>query len=93
MTAFVRTADATMSENSPTVDRSAIAGPLRELAPELDAAQVATYMTEHPLPSGESGTHLEWAVRVLRQLGEREHAAAPLSSARVVDELRRHDSR
>lgn len=59
-------------------------------APELDPAEVSAFMAEHAKPHDESGSHLEWAVRVLRETGEGE-VGEGLSVDRVVSEIRRLD--
>lgn len=57
-------------------------------APELDPKNVSEFLSEHARPDDEPGTHIEWAVRVLRQRGENETGDG-LSVDRVADELRR----
>jgi hypothetical protein len=59
-------------------------------APELDAAAVSRFMSEHPKPADEPGSHVAWAVRVLRETGEGE-VGEGLPVDRVVDERRRMD--
>jgi hypothetical protein len=59
-------------------------------APELDAADVSRFMAEHPKPADEAGSHVAWAVRVLRETGEGE-VGEGLPVDRVVDERRRMD--
>jgi hypothetical protein len=61
-----------------------------ERAPELDPQDVSTFMDEHPKPDDEPGSHLEWAVRVLKESAERD-VGDGLSIDRVVSEMRRHD--
>ncbi|MBV9817628.1 MAG: hypothetical protein JOZ07_04685 [Solirubrobacterales bacterium] len=60
-------------------------------APELDAGEVAEWMAAHPKPDEEPGSHLDWAVRVLRQLGETQ-LQERLDVDRVADEIRRRDA-
>jgi hypothetical protein len=59
-------------------------------APELDPQQVRAFMAEHAKPDDQPGSHLEWAVRVLRERGEGETGEG-LSVDRVVREIRRRD--
>jgi hypothetical protein len=59
-------------------------------APELDAQEVKTFMAEHAKPDDEPGSHVAWAVRVLRQRGEGETGEG-LSVDRVVNEIRRRE--
>jgi hypothetical protein len=59
-------------------------------APELDPNEVSEFMAEHPKPADVTGSHLAWAVAVLRQRGEGE-AGDGLSVDSVVNELRRQD--
>lgn len=59
-------------------------------APELDPAAVARFMAEHPKPADEPGSHVAWAVRVLRETGEGE-VGDGLPVDRVVSEIRRRD--
>ena len=59
-----------------------------EHAPELDAADVAQFIDEHPKPGDEPGSHVAWAVRVLRERGAGE-VGDGLPVDRVVDEIRR----
>lgn len=61
-----------------------------ERAPELDPAEVARFMTEHPKPADEPESHVAWAVRVLRETGEGE-VGDGLPVDRVVSEIRRRD--
>jgi hypothetical protein len=61
-----------------------------EHAPELDPQEVRDFMSEHPLPEGTAGSHVEWAVALLRQRGENE-VGDGLSVDRVVNEIRRRD--
>jgi hypothetical protein len=57
-------------------------------APELDAAEVSRFMAEHPKPADEPGSHVAWAVRVLRETREGE-VGEGLPVDRVVAERRR----
>jgi hypothetical protein len=66
-----------------------IAEYVAEHAPELDSSEVAEFMAEHDKPADVRGSHLAWAVGVLRQRGEGE-VGDGLSVDTVVDELRRH---
>jgi hypothetical protein len=59
-----------------------------EHAPELDAAEVSRFMAEHAKPADEGGSHVAWAVRVLRETGEGE-VGGGLPVDRVVSEIRR----
>jgi hypothetical protein len=59
-----------------------------ERAPELDAAEVSRFMAEHAKPADEGGSHVAWAVRVLRETGEGE-VGKGLPVDRVVSEIRR----
>lgn len=61
---------------------------VRDNAPEVDPKDVSAFLAEHPKPEEEPGSHIEWAVRVLRQRTENEHGDG-LSVDRVADELRR----
>ena len=61
-----------------------------EHAPELDAQDVRDFMSKHPQPDDAEGSHLEWAVSVLRQRGEGE-VGKGVSVDRVVDEIRRRE--
>jgi hypothetical protein len=47
-------------------------------------------MAEHPKPADEAGSHVAWAVRVLRETGEGE-VGEGLPVDRVVEERRRMD--
>jgi hypothetical protein len=67
-----------------------IAEYVAEHAPELEPGDVREFMAEHPRPGDWEGSHLEWAVSVLRQRGEGE-VGEGLPVDRVVDEIRRHD--
>ncbi len=70
------------------MNQSAVAEYVQENAPELDPDDVSQFLAEHPKPDDEPGSHVEWAVRVLRQRGENETGDG-LSVDRVADELRR----
>lgn len=59
-------------------------------APELDPAEVSAFMAEHAKPDDEPASHLQWAVRVLRETGEGE-VGDGLPVDRVVSEIRRLD--
>lgn len=63
---------------------------VRDNAPELDPKEVTDFLAEHAKPEDEPGSHIEWAVRLLRQRGENEHGDG-LSVDRVANELRRQD--
>jgi hypothetical protein len=65
-----------------------IADYVAEHAPELDPADVAGFMDEHPKPPDEPGSHVGWAVRLLRERGEGEFGEG-LPVDRVVEERRR----
>ena len=79
-----------MNDEQQSEPSQALVEAVREFAPELDPAEVADFMAEHPLPDGERGTHVEWAVRILRERGDGEAGDRP-SVARVADEMRRRD--
>ncbi len=64
---------------------------VREYAPQLDPDDVRDFMAEHPKPEDEPGTHVQWAVRVLRERGEGETGDG-LSVDRVVSEIRRRSA-
>jgi hypothetical protein len=57
-------------------------------APELDPDDVRQFMANHAKPAADPGTHVQWAVRILREQGEGEFGDG-LSIDRVADELRR----
>ena len=59
-----------------------------ERAPELDPAEVGRFMAEHAKPGDEPGSHVAWAIRVLRETGEGE-VGGGLPVDRVVSEIRR----
>ena len=59
-------------------------------APELDPAAVTRFLNEHAKPADEPGSHLAWAVRVMREVGEGE-VGTGLPVDRVVSEIRRRD--
>ena len=59
-----------------------------EHAPHLDPADVSSFMAEHAKPGDEPGSHMAWAVRVLRETGEGE-VGEGLPVERVVSEMRR----
>ena len=61
-----------------------------ERAPEIDPATVSRFMAEHAKPADETGSHVAWAVRVLRETGEGE-VGEGLPVDRVVSEIRRLD--
>ena len=61
-----------------------------EHAPELDPADVSRFMAEHEKPGDEPGSHVAWAVRVLRERGEGEFGDG-LPVDRVVSEIRKRD--
>lgn len=65
-----------------------IADYVAEHAPELNPADVAAFVAAHPKPPDEPGSHLAWAVRVLREQGEGEFGEG-LPVDRVVQEQRR----
>jgi hypothetical protein len=56
-------------------------------APELRAADVAGFLSEHDPPQAERDAPYAWAVRVLRERSEGEHGEG-LSVDRVVGEIR-----
>lgn len=67
-----------------------IAAYIGDHAPELDPEDVKAFMAEHAKPDEERGSHIEWAVQVLRQRGEGETGhGLPVDS--VVDEIRRRE--
>ncbi len=59
-------------------------------APELDPSEVSAFMDEYPKPGDEPGSHIAWAVRVLRERGEGE-VGDGLPVDAVVSEIRRRD--
>jgi hypothetical protein len=61
-----------------------------ERAPELDPGEVSRFMAAHAKPADEPGSHVAWAVRVLRETGEGE-VGGGLPVDRVVSEIRRMD--
>jgi hypothetical protein len=61
-----------------------------ERAPELDPAEVSRFMAAHAKPADETGSHIAWAVRVMRETGEGETGDG-LGVDRVVSEIRRMD--
>jgi hypothetical protein len=65
-----------------------VANFVAEHAPELDDAEVSAFMQEHAKPADEPGSHVAWAVRVMRERGEGE-VGEGLPVDRVVSELRR----
>lgn len=72
------------------MDNDQIAAYIDGHAPELDAQDVAAFMAEHAKPDDQPGSHIAWAVGVLRQRGENE-LGDRVSVDRVADELRRRD--
>ena len=76
-----------MADKDATPSRE-VADFVAEHAPELDPAEVSAFMQEHPKPGDEPGTHLEWAVRVMRERSEGEFGEG-LPVDRVVGEMRR----
>jgi hypothetical protein len=67
-----------------------IAEYVSEHAPQLDPQEVREFMAEHAKPDEEPGSHLAWAVGVLRQRREGE-VGDGLSVDTVVNEIRRQD--
>jgi hypothetical protein len=67
-----------------------IAQHVADHAPELDPQEVRAFMAEHAKPDDQPGSHLEWAVRVLRERGEGETGEG-LSVEGVVSEIRRRE--
>lgn len=67
-----------------------IADYVAEHAPELDPQEVREFMAEHDKPAEVPGSHLAWAVGVLRQRKEGE-VGDGLSVDTVVNEIRRQD--
>ncbi len=67
-----------------------IADYVGEHAPELDPQDVADFMAEHAKPDDQPGSHIGWALGVLRQRGEHQLGDG-VSVDRVADELRRRD--
>jgi hypothetical protein len=61
-----------------------------EHAPELDPAEVASFMDEHDRPADEPDSHVGWAVRMLRERREGEFGEG-LPVDRVVDEIRKFE--
>jgi hypothetical protein len=59
-----------------------------EHAPELDHAAVAAFMRRHDKPHDERGSHISWAVRVMRERQESEFGEG-LPVDRVMNEMRR----
>jgi hypothetical protein len=79
------------SERHPSVDPSPeVVAYVTEHAPELDPKDVSTFLEEHPKPDDEPGSHIGWAVHVLRERGEGE-VGDGLPVDRVVSEIRRRD--
>jgi hypothetical protein len=72
------------------VNDAQVADYVRDNAPELDPKNVSAFMAEHAKPDDQPGSHIEWAVRVLRQRGENE-VGDGLSVDAVANELRRRD--
>lgn len=79
-----------MDDESQAQPPPEIADYVDEHAPELDPADVQAFMAEHAKPQDEPGSHLAWAVRVLRERGEGE-VGEGLPVDRVVGEIRRID--
>ncbi len=73
-----------------TGSKQELAEYVREHAPEFDPDDVSDFMDKHPRPEDETGSHVGWAVRVLRQRGEREIGEG-LPVDRVVSEIRRRE--
>jgi hypothetical protein len=61
-------------------------------APELNEKEVVAFMNQHDKPEHEKGSHVEWAVRALRERRESERRDGP-SIDQVTTEMRRHDAR
>jgi hypothetical protein len=80
-----------MSHERMDLDEEHVTDYVGEHTPELDPKDVVAFMREHDKPDDEKGSHVAWAVRLLRQRGESETGAG-LSVDRVADELRRHDA-
>jgi hypothetical protein len=79
------------SEQHSSVDPSQdVVDYVAEHAPELDSQEVSAFLKEHPKPDDEPGSHIAWAVRVLRERGEGE-VGDGLPVDRVVSEIRRRD--
>jgi hypothetical protein len=78
------------AEEAVEMTEERIAEYVRDNAPELDPKDVSEFLAEHAKPEDEPSSHIEWAVRVLRQRVENEHGDG-LSVDRVADELRRQD--
>ena len=76
-----------MADKDATPSRE-VANFVAERAPELDPAEVSAFMQEHAKPGDAPGTHLEWAVRVMRERSEGEFGEG-LPVDRVVGEMRR----
>jgi hypothetical protein len=76
-----------MSDEKPQPSRE-VTDFVAEHAPELDPAEVAAFMRRHDKPDDERGPHVAWAVRVMRERGERE-VGEGLPVDRVVNEMRR----
>jgi hypothetical protein len=77
--------------NEDQTPKNDVAEYVEEHAPELDPDEVSAFMAEHPKPDDQTGSHLAWAVRVLRERGEGE-VGDGLSIDRVVNEIRRRDT-
>jgi hypothetical protein len=76
------------SRTNVTKDGDQIEQYVAEHAPELKIQDVRNFMAEHPRPDDAEGSHVQWAVSVLRQRSEGE-VGDGLSIDRVVDEIRR----
>jgi hypothetical protein len=74
--------------NDRQAPRQEVVDYVAEHAPELDVAEVSRFMAEHPQPPEEAESHVAWAVRVLRETGDRE-VGGGLPVDRVVSEIRR----
>ncbi|MGA9856683.1 MAG: hypothetical protein WBQ18_02405 [Solirubrobacteraceae bacterium] len=78
------TGDSDSTRSNEPVDVDAY---VAEHTPELDPANVREFLAEHPKPDDEPGSHIAWAVRILRQRAEGETGGG-LGVDRVVSELR-----
>lgn len=77
-----------MNRDQPQDTGQEVAEYVGENAPELDPEDVRAFMADHPKPDDEESSQLEWAVRLLRERGEKE-AGDGLSVDRVAAELHR----
>ena len=76
-----------MAADNPKPNRE-VTDYVAEHAPELDPAEVSAFMAEHDKPHDERGSHVAWAVRVMRERQEGE-VGEGLPVDRVMREMRR----